>query len=299
MSNDWYCLVDDSVLGPLSDDEVLAMAATGALAPTDMVRKETDGRWVEAKRLKGIVFPDGPTPESRPSPPRHGPPQPIPPVAMLDASTNDAAEVSQSLITCTDCGASISKRAVACPNCGASEVSGSVAPIAGVIVGILLAVFLADLVMQRALEVEKQVYLAAVTQEFAGDMENLAEHKLAEKYPFLSTEMRQEMMVYVTDETDAQLTTLAEESWRGTYDTFSKRIHLMPRGYVFYAVIGAVIGGFFGWSIGGACVTGQHPGPPTPPPPTPGPPGQHPGQHPGPPPPPGHPYLQVLVVPAH
>ena len=58
MANDWYCLVNDNVLGPLSDDEVLAMAVAGNLAPTDMVRKQVDGRWVEARRLKGITFPD-------------------------------------------------------------------------------------------------------------------------------------------------------------------------------------------------------------------------------------------------
>ena len=44
MADQWYCLVNDDVLGPLSDDEVLAMAVAGNLAPTDMVRKEIDGR---------------------------------------------------------------------------------------------------------------------------------------------------------------------------------------------------------------------------------------------------------------
>lgn len=78
MTDEWYCCVDDEVLGPLSNDEVLAMAVAGNLAPTDLVRKEIDGRWVQARRLKGITFSDCRTDEQQTGSSLPRPPQPIP-----------------------------------------------------------------------------------------------------------------------------------------------------------------------------------------------------------------------------
>ena len=44
MANEWYCLVNDNVLGPMSSDDFLAMATLGNLTPEDLVRKEIGGR---------------------------------------------------------------------------------------------------------------------------------------------------------------------------------------------------------------------------------------------------------------
>ncbi len=55
MATDWYCRIAGAELGPLSSQQLRALAADGRLRPTDEVRQGPDGRWVQATRVKGLL----------------------------------------------------------------------------------------------------------------------------------------------------------------------------------------------------------------------------------------------------
>lgn len=55
MAADWYCRIAGAELGPLSSQQLRALAADGRLRPTDEVRQGPDGRWVQATRVKGLL----------------------------------------------------------------------------------------------------------------------------------------------------------------------------------------------------------------------------------------------------
>jgi hypothetical protein len=54
MPSQWYCRVMGTEMGPLSSKQLLEMARHHQLTPNDQVRKEADGRWVEASHVRGL-----------------------------------------------------------------------------------------------------------------------------------------------------------------------------------------------------------------------------------------------------
>lgn len=56
MADDWYCQVDQVVLGPLPPNVLKRMAKTGKLKPNDLVKKTEAGRWSPARSIKGLSF---------------------------------------------------------------------------------------------------------------------------------------------------------------------------------------------------------------------------------------------------
>src|SRR5262245_57323889 len=51
---EWYYTTNNQQMGPISWDELLQLASTGLLHPTDMVWKEGMADWVKADRKDGL-----------------------------------------------------------------------------------------------------------------------------------------------------------------------------------------------------------------------------------------------------
>jgi hypothetical protein len=66
MPEQWHYSEGNEKLGPVSRDELRAMAADGRLAPTDLVWRDGMSKWTEGKRVNGL-FPSkvGPPPVPR------------------------------------------------------------------------------------------------------------------------------------------------------------------------------------------------------------------------------------------
>jgi hypothetical protein len=72
MVDEWYCEINGRMIGPLSSQQLKAMAASGHLLPTDAVRRRDEIDWVEADQVVGLF--------ESPSPPRViEPPKGVPP----------------------------------------------------------------------------------------------------------------------------------------------------------------------------------------------------------------------------
>ena len=54
MAAEWYCSVSGKTLGPLSAEQLKALAEQGKLTPRHQVRRGTDDPWVSAGRVKGL-----------------------------------------------------------------------------------------------------------------------------------------------------------------------------------------------------------------------------------------------------
>ena len=54
MATQWYCRLMGSELGPFTSQQLLQMARSHQLTPDDAVKKEADGMWVAAHRVKGL-----------------------------------------------------------------------------------------------------------------------------------------------------------------------------------------------------------------------------------------------------
>jgi len=65
MAQEWYYAQGDRKVGPISEAELKALAATGKLSADDLVWKDGMADWQPAGRLKGLPF-------------KHGSPPPIP-----------------------------------------------------------------------------------------------------------------------------------------------------------------------------------------------------------------------------
>jgi hypothetical protein len=88
MELEWYLKVADKEVGPLSAGQLKAMADRGQIKPGDPVRRGSDGRWVAAGAVKGLLpaeassadaapapaTPDGKKPDS---PPARSPKKPV------------------------------------------------------------------------------------------------------------------------------------------------------------------------------------------------------------------------------
>ncbi len=94
MAAEWYCKIAGAELGPLSAQQLKALAADGRLRPSDEVRQGSDGKWVPASRVKGLLgSAAGGTLAARPlggegaSPrkPAQAPPRPVVPTPILQA----------------------------------------------------------------------------------------------------------------------------------------------------------------------------------------------------------------------
>jgi uncharacterized RDD family membrane protein YckC len=74
MAEGWYVGRNGEKSGPLSPDQLRRMAATGQLAPGDLVWKQGMADWVQAATIRGL-FPQGPAPQAGGAapPPRPGP----------------------------------------------------------------------------------------------------------------------------------------------------------------------------------------------------------------------------------
>ena len=54
MATQWYCQLMGTELGPFTSKQLIEMARCHRLMPGDSVKKEVDGIWVAAHRVKGL-----------------------------------------------------------------------------------------------------------------------------------------------------------------------------------------------------------------------------------------------------
>src|SRR5689334_13099446 len=54
MATQWYCRLMGAELGPFTSKQLLEMARNHRLMPDDSVKKEAEGMWVAAHRVKGL-----------------------------------------------------------------------------------------------------------------------------------------------------------------------------------------------------------------------------------------------------
>jgi hypothetical protein len=57
MNAEWYCRIMSDEWGPMSADELIAVARWGRLTRDDVVRKGPDGEWVRAENVEGLFEP--------------------------------------------------------------------------------------------------------------------------------------------------------------------------------------------------------------------------------------------------
>jgi hypothetical protein len=103
MADEWYCEIAGREIGPLSAQQLRAMAAKGQILSNDCVRQGEQGSWVLARQVRGLLQPSpdlarpkppvfqAPVPESLPETPVAPSPPPPPPVAPPQA--NDVFDV--------------------------------------------------------------------------------------------------------------------------------------------------------------------------------------------------------------
>lgn len=90
----WYTLIDGAQLGPFSNSDLKAIAASGRLKPDDHVWKEGLSEWVLASRIKGL-FPPTPPPAPKSMPPAAAAPSfvwPEPSLGEVVIRDDDASE---------------------------------------------------------------------------------------------------------------------------------------------------------------------------------------------------------------
>ncbi len=90
---DWYTKIAEQVVGPLSADQLKALADAGRLSPSDPVARSKEGPWAAASRVKGLfemaaiddlpVVPAG-QPVAAQVPPAAQPAKPEPPVPPFE-----------------------------------------------------------------------------------------------------------------------------------------------------------------------------------------------------------------------
>ena len=56
MGAEWYVNVTGQIKGPFTSDQLKRFALQNSISPRTGVRKGTDGRWVQADRIKGLSF---------------------------------------------------------------------------------------------------------------------------------------------------------------------------------------------------------------------------------------------------
>ena len=57
MADEWYCEIAGREIGPLSSEQLRAMAAKGQILSSDCVRQGAQGSWILARQVKGLLPP--------------------------------------------------------------------------------------------------------------------------------------------------------------------------------------------------------------------------------------------------
>ena len=80
MASEWYCEIAGREIGPLTPQQMKAMAAKGQILPSDCVRRGARGEWILARQVKGLLADDTSAPPAAPP----APPvvSPVPPVVQ-------------------------------------------------------------------------------------------------------------------------------------------------------------------------------------------------------------------------
>jgi len=100
MAAEWFCDISGKQIGPLSAQQLKAMAEEGRLAPEHKVRQGANGPWVPAARVKGLFSADAVPSASRPVKPVDASATPPPPVAqpVSPAESNHVPQAKASSI---------------------------------------------------------------------------------------------------------------------------------------------------------------------------------------------------------
>ncbi len=85
MASEWFCRIAGAELGPLSAQQVKAMAAQGRLHPDDVLRRGSDGPWLPAGRVKGLFPADQSAVEAPAAPAAAEGPAAVPAVAPAES----------------------------------------------------------------------------------------------------------------------------------------------------------------------------------------------------------------------
>ena len=56
MALKFYIQVKGKVSSPLSGSDLMSLAQSGKLLPTDMVRQDGSDKWVQANRIRNLAF---------------------------------------------------------------------------------------------------------------------------------------------------------------------------------------------------------------------------------------------------
>ncbi|MFH1919943.1 MAG: GYF domain-containing protein, partial [Planctomycetota bacterium] len=86
METGWYLKIADKEVGPLSARQLKAMAGKGQISPFDPIRKGTEGSWVAASSVKGLL------PAAEPASGKPGPQAGSEPAATPAATSPGAAQ---------------------------------------------------------------------------------------------------------------------------------------------------------------------------------------------------------------
>lgn len=107
--SDWYCRLDDTVVGPFTPGELRDRVREGRLKRESLLRRGQSGEWVHARRLTGLFNEAGDDPAQRRDPSNH-------PVTLVAPRRTHFA--------CPQCGKDLNAqvehagRQVKCPVCG-------------------------------------------------------------------------------------------------------------------------------------------------------------------------------------
>ena len=97
----WRCRIAGREQGPFTDEQLVAMARDGRLAPTDLVWNPEVSRWDKANRLRGLFPAGAPTvPVAKRVPPRAIPG--LPPTGA--APPGDVASANPESLAASDPG---------------------------------------------------------------------------------------------------------------------------------------------------------------------------------------------------
>jgi hypothetical protein len=86
MTREWYFQVMGQDVGPLTAAELKGKVSMGQIQPDTLVRKGSDGKWIFATNVKGLIPPPPPPP-----PPPELPPSPV--VPMPEANETSATKL--------------------------------------------------------------------------------------------------------------------------------------------------------------------------------------------------------------
>lgn len=56
MAVEFYCKVSGTIIGPFSNNQLIAMASNGKLTPEDFIRTSNSSTWIKANKISGLVF---------------------------------------------------------------------------------------------------------------------------------------------------------------------------------------------------------------------------------------------------